>query len=48
MERDYCGECGELMDQDCMGEPRCPDCDEPCPHCDDGGGPSLTVLGKPK
>ncbi len=37
--RDYC-ECGEEMDSDCMGRARCPICDDPCPHCHDGGGPS--------
>lgn len=37
---EYC-ECGELMDLDCMGNERCPECDGPCPHCDDGGGPSI-------
>ncbi len=33
---DYC-DCGELMDTDCQGEPRCPMCDGACPCCDDGG-----------
>ncbi len=34
--REYC-ECGEEMDKDCYGEPRCPACDPPCPACYDGG-----------
>ncbi len=33
---DYCS-CGEPMDTDCQGEPRCPMCDGACPCCDDGG-----------
>ena len=33
----YC-DCGELLDQDCMGNPRCPVCDGPCPCCSDGPG----------
>jgi hypothetical protein len=32
-----CRECGEDMDRDCQGSPRCPVCDGPCPHCHDGG-----------
>ena len=28
----YCEECGEELDKDCQGEPRCPNCDGPCPH----------------
>ena len=32
--------CGEMLDKDCWGMPRCPTCDPPCPGCDDGGGPS--------
>jgi hypothetical protein len=36
---DVCSECGETLDKDCMGEMRCPNCDGPCPHCYDGGGP---------
>ena len=35
---EYC-DCGELMDKDCNGNSRCPNCDGPCPCCDDGGGP---------
>ncbi len=35
---EYC-ECGNEMNQDCHGNPRCDVCDGPCPHCDDGGGP---------
>lgn len=34
-----CETCGETLDQDCMGEMRCLECDGPCPHCYDGGGP---------
>jgi hypothetical protein len=34
-----CTVCGEEMDTDCQGEPRCTNCD-PCPHCFDGGGPT--------
>jgi hypothetical protein len=34
-----CEACGEEMDTDCQGEPRCTNCD-PCPHCFDGGGPT--------
>ncbi len=34
-----CLECGGELDIDCQGEPRCPDCDGPCPSCDDGPGP---------
>jgi hypothetical protein len=37
---EYC-DCGELLDHDCMGAIFCPICDGPCPHCDDGGGPSI-------
>jgi hypothetical protein len=29
-------DCGELMDQDCKGNPRCPACDDPCLCCNDG------------
>jgi hypothetical protein len=36
---DECGECGQEMDKDCNGNPRCPDCDGPCPCCYDGPGP---------
>lgn len=36
MKTTYC-KCGEPMDQDCNGYPRCPYCDEPCPCCNDGG-----------
>jgi hypothetical protein len=31
--------CGEELYQDCQGQSRCEQCDPPCPHCDDGGGP---------
>ena len=36
-EGDYrpCPECGESMDRDCQGEPRCAVCDPPCPGCSD-------------
>lgn len=34
-----CPKCGEMLDQDCNGQERCPDCDPPCPCCYDGGGP---------
>lgn len=36
---DFCEECGQEMDQDCMGNPRCPDCDGPCIYCYSGPGP---------
>jgi hypothetical protein len=32
-------ECGADMYSDCMGQQRCENCDPPCPHCNDGGGP---------
>lgn len=32
-----CETCGETLDYDCNGRPRCPDCDGPCPCCYDGG-----------
>ena len=32
----YC-KCGNEMDQDCNGNPRCDVCDPPCPCCTDGG-----------
>lgn len=32
-----CDQCGEAMYNDCMGDPRCEQCDPPCPHCYDGG-----------
>lgn len=32
-------ECGEELDKDCEGEPRCPICQGPCPCCDSGPGP---------
>ena len=35
-----CETCGGEMDRDCFGNLRCPDCDEPCPGCSDGGGPT--------
>jgi uncharacterized protein (TIGR02996 family) len=31
-----CPHCGDVMDTDCQGSPRCPDCDGPCPCCSDG------------
>lgn len=34
---DTCDHCGEDMDTDCQGEPRCPECDPPCYCCHDGG-----------
>lgn len=34
----YCETCGDEMDQDCNGNPRCPTCDDPCPCCSDGPG----------
>ena len=34
---DTCPDCGEEYDTDCMGQQRCPTCDGPCPHCNDGG-----------
>jgi hypothetical protein len=34
-----CPTCGEDMDTDCQGRPRCPTCDGPCPDCYDGPGP---------
>jgi hypothetical protein len=33
-----CHNCGEELDQDCNGNPRCPNCDDPCPCCSDGPG----------
>ncbi len=36
-EATYCERCGDEMDQDCMGNARCPACDGPCPCCHDGG-----------
>lgn len=33
-----CPDCGETLDIDCDGMPRCGNCDGPCPGCDDGGG----------
>jgi hypothetical protein len=39
MNETYCKRCGDPLDQDCMGNERCPACDGPCPCCDDGGGP---------
>lgn len=33
-------DCGELMDKDCQGNMRCPECDGPCLCCSDGGGPN--------
>lgn len=35
----HCGSCGDDLDTNCHGRPRCPTCDGPCPCCDDGGGP---------
>jgi hypothetical protein len=32
-----CDLCGEEMYQDCNGQPRCEECDPPCPCCYDGG-----------
>jgi hypothetical protein len=32
-----CEQCGGELDKDCFGEMRCPDCDGPCPGCNDGG-----------
>lgn len=32
-----CENCGEPLDKDCNGQPRCPDCDGPCLCCYDGG-----------
>lgn len=32
-----CGMCGQPVDNDCFGNPRCPTCDPPCPGCYDGG-----------
>jgi len=37
-ETTYC-DCGEEHYKDCNGNPRCEQCDEPCPCCYDGGGP---------
>jgi hypothetical protein len=35
-----CERCGGQMDTCCSsGKPRCPDCDGPCPACNDGPGP---------
>ena len=31
---DKCG-CGDTLYKDCYGRTRCPQCDPPCPHCDD-------------
>ena len=39
MTTDYCATCSDLLDQDCSGDPRCPQCDPPCPCCSDGDGP---------
>jgi len=36
----YC-DCGNEMDTDCNGEPRCDVCDAPCPCCSDGEGPTI-------
>ena len=36
-----CAICGEEMDQDCQGNPRCSMCDSPCPCCSDGPGPGF-------
>jgi hypothetical protein len=38
-EEGRCTTCNELLDQDCQGELRCPDCDGPCLCCSDGDGP---------
>lgn len=38
---DYCPKCGDNMDTNCMGNPRCPTCDPPCVYCDDGARPDL-------
>jgi hypothetical protein len=38
---EYCEDCGEEMDHDCMGNDRCPVCDPPCPHCSDDDGSSI-------
>lgn len=32
---DKCGTCGSVLDKDCSGRVRCPQCDPPCPQCDD-------------
>lgn len=37
---DKCGKCGSEIHNDCFGNPRCEDCDPPCPGCYDGGGPN--------
>lgn len=42
---EYCEECGEELYRDCFGELRCSICDEPCPGCDDGGGPDESMDG---
>lgn len=34
-----CSVCGEELDTDCNGNPRCTTCDGPCPCCNDGPGP---------
>lgn len=34
-----CETCGEELDRDCQGKPRCPTCDGPCLCCSDGPGP---------
>lgn len=44
-EKEYCPECGDLLDRDCQGELRCPECDPPCPGCSDGDGPSMIMGG---
>lgn len=33
----HCPECEGDMDIDCFGGLRCPECDDPCPGCYDGG-----------
>jgi len=42
---EYCEDCGEELDTDCQGRQRCPNCDEPCPDCSDGGGPDESMDG---
>jgi hypothetical protein len=40
--------CGEELDKDCNGNPRCAVCDPPCPCCNDGGGPVVKPKKKRK
>lgn len=39
----YCPTCHDELDTDCQGNPRCPNCDDPCPCCNDGPGPGDTT-----